>query len=155
VAAEPILAGEQISTARFREGQQVGGGVLGIPKGDVAVTVPLPASKVVGGVVGQGDHVVVYGTFDQDSQDKLPAQTVTLVPSVQVLKVVAPSTSGSVVTAASSSNADTMVTVALSPADAARVVFAQEQGSVWLALVPPQQAGVAVAPVSEKDVVAK
>lgn len=155
---EPIVAGEQISMARVREGTQVGGGTLGIPKGDVAMTLPLDASRVVDDVIGQGDHVTIYGTFDdqQSGTQAQPATTVVLVPDVQILRVTAPgassngSTSVSATATAAPSSNQTLVTLALSPKDAERVVFAQEQASVWLALLPPQQHGVSLPPVTER-----
>jgi hypothetical protein len=45
------------------------------------------------------------------------------------------------------------VTMALRPRDAQRVVFGQENGSVWLGLLPPGQAGTAQPPFTTGQVV--
>jgi hypothetical protein len=107
--------------------------------------------------------VTVYGSFDQVgdakatlngqvnqsgtsvkgnvtvSQASVPGVVLTLVPDSQVLKV-----------SPVSSEADSkiLVTLALKPQDSARIVFAEEQGSVWLALLPPDQQGADQAPVT-------
>ena len=41
-------------------------------------------------------------------------------------------------------------TLAVTPEEASVLIFAQEQGHVWLTLLPPNQDGVAVPPVSLK-----
>jgi hypothetical protein len=45
------------------------------------------------------------------------------------------------------------VTLALTPRDSAAVVFAQEQGSVWLSLLPPDQKGAKSRPVNALQLV--
>ena len=40
------------------------------------------------------------------------------------------------------------ITLAVTPEQAALLIFAQEQGHVWLTLLPPNQAGVHVPPVA-------
>src|SRR5947207_1480641 len=42
----------------------------------------------------------------------------------------------------------TLVTMALRPKDAQKLVYAQEEGSVWLALLPPHQHGARVPAVT-------
>src|ERR687892_2667074 len=64
-SSSPILAGEQISTARLRGQAEFGGGVLGIPEGHKAVTFPLEAPRALGGVLRTGDHVSIYATFTE------------------------------------------------------------------------------------------
>jgi pilus assembly protein CpaB len=138
-----IAAGEQITTARLRGSQQqLPGGSLGIPAGYQALTLPLDAPRLAGGLVQRSDHVTVYGTFTNIATQSggSPASTVTLVADAQVLKV---STSSQ----ETGSNKDHWITLALRPKDAAGVVFAQEQGSVWMSLLPPNAQGVSTAPV--------
>lgn len=156
----PILAGEQITSARLEGSAQIGGGVLGIPEGKQAVTVALNTPQAGGGVIKRGDHVAVYATFaDVDVlsgsvRDALSGRTtagrasigdftVTLVPDVQVLKVV-----GSTVTTAPSADSMIQLTLALTPADAQALVFSQELGKVWTALLPPGEKGRAVPALS-------
>lgn len=162
--AFPILQGEQITTARLQgSSTQVSGGVLGIPEGQKALTLPIALPQAVGGVIQAGDHVTLYATFEDVSiinatLDQLLAGkqtdtkkhdigsfTVTVVADVQVLKVANP--------LADQSGGDvSMLTLALSPEDAQKVVFSQEKGKVWLALLPPGETGTSVPALSVGEV---
>ena len=126
-----ILAGEQISTTRLRGSTQLPGGELGIPDGYTALSLPLESPRLAGGAIHQGDFVTVYATFDQ--QANIPAFTTALVPEVEVLKVGSSEAQGA--------DSATNITLALKPNDARNVVHSQEQGSVWLSLLPPNQQG--------------
>jgi pilus assembly protein CpaB len=133
----PILAGEQIPMARLQGSTALPGGAFGIPTGYEAMTLQLDSARIVGGLIRTGDHVSLYATF-QPPVTKY--ETITLVPDVRVLRVSAPTvdhpTDG------------TFVTMALRTGDAERVVFAQENGLVWMALQPPGQTGTRVGPVT-------
>ena len=129
--ASAIVAGEQIPTARL-EGTVVGG-TLGIPEGYEALTVSLEAPRAAGGAIRRNDHVTVYGTFKGLADNASGGSaTVVLVPNVEVLDVTSPVTGG-----LGSSDAELSITLALRHRDAQDVVFALEQGSVWLGLLPP------------------
>jgi hypothetical protein len=65
--------------------------------------------------------------------------TMNLVPDVQVLSVTDPITAGT-------GGEDTLVTLALKPVDSQRVVYGQNAGTVWLALLPPNEKGVKTPP---------
>ena len=165
----PILAGEQISTARLEgSSTQPEGGTLGIPEGQEAVTFTLDLPSAGGGVVQRGDHISVYASFSDVSvlrgsplndflRGKAPADNTeqrlgdfvaTVVPDVQVLKVV----QGAI--AADNNESRVMMTLALKPGDAAKVIFAQQKGVVWLALLPPNQRGEDVPPTSFTGLIA-
>ena len=133
----PVLAGEQISTTRLRGSEQLPGGNLGIPNGYQALTLPLESPRLAGGAVQQGDHVSVFGTFTNiaSARGNSPAATVTLVPDVEVLEVTTTEVTGE------TAQTTEMITLALKPKDAQDVVFAQEQGSVWMTLLPPNERG--------------
>jgi pilus assembly protein CpaB len=137
-----IAAGEQITTARLRGNTQLPGGSLGIPDGYQALTLPLDAPRLAGGAIERSDRVTIFGTFTQISSTtgNTPPSTVTLVPQAEILKV-----SGS---AEETGSKDYWVTLALKPRDAQKVVFAQEQGAVWLSLLPPNQKGINAPPVN-------
>lgn len=151
----PILAGEQISTARL-EGSttQPEGGALGIPQGQEAVTFSLDTPSAGGGAVQRGDHVTIYAAFSDvsritsgNAQVKLGDMVVTVVPDVQILKVVQG------VVSANSNEGRVLMTMALKPEDAAKVIFAQQQGAVWLALLPPNQRGENLPPTTITELV--
>lgn len=145
VTSTAVIAGEQMSAARLQGNETLPGGVLGIPDGYTAMTVALDTPRVAGGVVQRGDHVTIYGTFrDLGGEGGGRAGvTANLVPDVEVLKVQGPGTD----TATGAVNENTMVTLALEPKDAQKVVFAQEQGTVYLSLLPPGQEGTATKPL--------
>jgi len=163
----PIVAGEQITTARLAgSSTQPEGGVLGIPSGYEAVTISLQAPQAGGGLVRQGDHVSVYATFSNISllpasalrdflqgrasnnqTQKIPDFITTVAPDVQVLKVL----QGSIT--ATSQQANVALTLALKPQEAARLVFAQQKGALWMALLPPNQQGQSIPPSGLSDLI--
>ena len=66
-----------------------------------------------------------------------------VVPDVRVLDVVRPG----LATGSRASDEDALITLELLPLDAEKVLFAQQQGTAWLALLPPEEEGVVVPPV--------
>jgi pilus assembly protein CpaB len=163
--AVPILAGEQIPTARISG--TVPGGALAIPEGMEAITVSLDASRAVAGAIQTGDHVSIYSTFKGVSVDasgisvsgrasQSEATTVVLVPTAEVLAVFRP-------VSASAFNGDeaaqteqlpsaVAITLALSPVDTQDFVFAMENGTTWLGLLPPDADGQSLRPISYAEV---
>jgi pilus assembly protein CpaB len=155
-----ILAGEQIPAARISG--NVPGGALAIPKGMEAITVSLDASRGVAGAINSGDQVVIYGTFtdvtDIDTNKKLPTTTTVLVPTAELLAVFRPlqtSTFGGDETPSTSEQlpGSLAVTVALSPEDTQKFVFTMETGRVWFGLLPPDENGQPLQPISFAQVV--
>ena len=155
-----ILAGEQIPAARISG--NVPGGALAIPKGMEAITVSLDASRGVAGAINSGDQVVIYGTYtdftDIDTGEKIPTTTTVLVPTAELLAVFRPistSTFGSDETQSPSEQlpGSLAVTVALSPEDTQKFVFTMETGRVWFGLLPPDENGQPLQPISFAQVV--
>lgn len=137
-----ILAGEQVSTARLSGSEnELPGGVLGIPPGYEALSVPLEIPRVVAGVIKPGDHVAIHGSFDREGV------TTTLADDAEVLKIVSPEGF------AEDSASVSMITFALKPNESQRVVLGQELGRLWLTLLPPGQKGKHAAPVTIGGVV--
>jgi len=142
--AYPILAEEQIAAARLAGPLQAGGGVLGIPDGLQAASITLESQRVVAGALRQGDHVEVFGTFSARGSGSPTTRVV--IEDALVLAVASPEDSVGSPTAAS-----VTATLAVTPEQGSLLIFAQEQGHVWLTLLPPNQAGVGVPPVSLKE----
>jgi Flp pilus assembly protein CpaB len=152
--AAEILQNEQISTSRL-QGSQSGQGVLGIAPGFEAVTIQLEAQRVLNGVIQTGDHVVLYATgnpakqataasckaANKGTKEFFPGASLTLVPDVKILRVINPSTTGN------AGQGSSFVTLQLTPHDGAAVIAAQNQGLIWLSLLPPNQHGVQQPPV--------
>lgn len=144
--AMAVLEGQQVSTA-FIEGDPaaIAGGALGIPGGMEAVSIALEPSRVVGGDILAGDNLAVYASFGGATTTGTSGQpitkrggpvTVVLVEQAGVLKVIPPD-----VSAGGGPDATTLVTLALDPKDVQRLIYAQENGKVWLGLLPPNQEG--------------
>jgi pilus assembly protein CpaB len=156
--AVAILAGEQIPQARITGNVQ--GGALSIPEGMEALTVSLDAPRGVAGLLNTGDSVTIYSTFKEVARRDGSTETVTivLVPTVELLAVhrpLASSTFGGDDTAAQGEQLPNSlaVTVALTPEDAQRFVFAMENGSTWFGLLPPDAQGETMKPIGIAQVV--
>ena len=152
-----ILAGEQIPGARISG--NVPGGALAIPKGMEAITVSLDAPRGVAGAINTGDHVTIYSTF-RDAPTKgaeRETTTVVLVPTAELLAVFRPLASATFgsdeATAGEQLPGSLAVTVALTPEDAQHFVFSMESGSVWFGLLPPDESGQPMEPITFAEVV--
>ncbi len=165
-----ILAGEQIPVSRV-QGGKVEGGVLSIPEGHQAITVSLEAPRAVGAALAGGDNVTVLATFTAvtleekgkknqqqttatgQQQTEPVAATVVLVPQVEVLRVSVPQTTAVGGQETADTTGDISVTLAFLPVEAQRFVFALEQGTVYLSLLPPDAEGVELEPVTVDAIV--
>ncbi|HWL65301.1 MAG TPA: hypothetical protein VNP73_04940, partial [Actinomycetota bacterium] len=74
--------------------------------------------------------VSIYGTFEPENDG--PEFTAVVVPDVEVLDVLVPSSGG-----LGAGGGETSITLALTPEAAQEVVFSQEHGKIWLALMAP------------------
>ena len=153
-----ILAGEQIPAARISG--NVPGGALAIPEGMQAITVSLDASRGVAGAINAGDHVTIYSTFkDAPRKGGTVNETVTsvLVPTAELLAVFRPLASSTFGDDESTSSeqlpGSLTVTVALTPEDTQRFVFSMESGSTWFGLLPPDESGQPMEPITFAHVV--
>lgn len=137
-----ILAGEQITTARLQGSEQLPGGALGIPADHQALTLAVNAPQGAGAAVRSNDQVMVYASFDK-GPDGEPV-TVTLVPNVEILKV----TNSVAGDAEATASDELLVTMALRPKEAQKVVFAQHEGTVYFALQAPAEESAMANPVT-------
>ena len=156
--AVAILAGEQIPEARITGNVQ--GGALSIPEGMEALTVSLDAPRGVAGLINTGDSVTIYSTFKEVARRDGSTETVTvvLVPTVELLAVHRPLAStafGGDDTQAQGEQlpGSLAVTVALTPEDSQRFVFTMETGRVWFGLLPPDESGQPMKPITIAQVV--
>jgi pilus assembly protein CpaB len=140
--------------------QVTGAGVLAIPSGMVAVTVPLCLPAAVAGYVQPGSKVAVFDTYSlrnlqvsqscsgssqtQSAQGSGGIRTRMVLPRVLVLSVSsAPAKSAASTTAlgsssaASSTSGPVLVTMAVSQPDAERLILLTETGLPYLALLTP------------------
>jgi Flp pilus assembly protein CpaB len=169
-ATSPILANEQIPLERL-SGSEGAFNRLNICDTCVAVTVRVDGPRGVGGVVQQGDFISLYATFEglkvfgntrdlldtlqgkanpaqQQTQPtqvaELPSFTMTVEPTVKVLRVENPSTSttGTDSSQSKTSEGDVTLTLDVPRADAEFVVYTMEKGALWFGLLPPNQQGL-------------
>jgi pilus assembly protein CpaB len=162
-----LFAQEQIPVARI-QGGEVPGGQLSIPEGHQAVTVALDAPAAISGVLTGGDHVSIYATFTGVSLvrlnkkfEPLPGSTettaerfdttVVLVPDVEVLRVLRDGSGATEVPgqiAEQSTTSGVQVILALEPEEAQKLVFTLNQGVPYLSLLPPDEDGVQLDPLT-------
>lgn len=152
VLAIPLAKGEQLTTSRFQFSSQAGL-AFSIPKGFVAVTIPTDDVRGVAGLIKPGDNIAVVTSIKLNANDENSWTTKILLPGARVLAVgrntgaeaETPKTTsqGSALAAGANSGARqggaSNLTLALSPADAQRVVLAQEMGRIWIALLPTEE----------------
>lgn len=147
-AAVDLQPGEQVLDSRFvSPEQQKAQGLVAVPTGMITTTVLLSPERAVGGAVAAGDTVSVFisqGSAGGLTHLQLHSALVTAVQGAAGVGAVT-GTSGTAATstgapgvtpAASISTLPTsslMVTLALAPPDAERLVWGVEHGTLWLA----------------------
>ncbi|GAA1893652.1 Flp pilus assembly protein CpaB [Lapillicoccus jejuensis] len=148
VAVNDIQPGEFVLSARFTT-TAVGEQAISVPQGQVAVAAQLSDPAKVGSFVRPGSRIVVFDTYaapattggaganpTQGTSTGGGQSTKVLLPDALVIAVgstsLTPAEDGA---AAPSSGADTvLVTLALSPDDAARLVHAIQTGKLYAGL---------------------
>jgi Flp pilus assembly protein CpaB len=163
-----IFAGEQIPVGRI-QGGEIPGGQLSIPEGHQAMTIALDAPAAISGALAGGDHVSIFATFTGVSLVKLNKKfeplpgntgedaaprfdtTVVLVPDVEVLRVIREGTGAGEVPGQieeQSVSSGVQVILALEPVEAQKLVYALNQGVPYLTLLPPDEEGVQLDPLT-------
>jgi pilus assembly protein CpaB len=139
-AAVDIVKGEQLLLERWVGAEDVGGRrLLSIPENYQAVSIGVDLVRQVAGFVTPGDKVSMVVTMPRGGQD----QTEFLLQNVQVLAVGATALtrssqgSGGRVNQGKGSQTLTAVTLAIPEQAVQNVVFAEEKGSIYLTLMPP------------------
>jgi Flp pilus assembly protein CpaB len=154
-----ILANEQIPATRLSTGELPLGGNLGISEGHIAVAVELQTPQGGAGNIQVGDNISVFATYQNvqvipgnvrqlatqpaiasggTAKRDLPDFTVTLIPTVRVLRIENPQVDTET---GEQEGGSIRVTLDLEPQDAQNLVFAQENARVWLGLLPPNEEG--------------
>jgi Flp pilus assembly protein RcpC/CpaB len=136
--------------------------------------VTLDGPRAIAGALAGGDNVTIYATFEgvkislvqkdflnavqQGSVSGLQVQgelpefdtTVVLSPEVEVLRVTREGSGDPAqeVSDAQSAQGNTTLTLAFLPDEAQRFVFAMELGKVYLALLPTDEAGTELEPLT-------
>jgi pilus assembly protein CpaB len=162
VVAAPINKGEQITSTKFIKPEEIGLAFM-VPSDMVAVSIPVNEVIGVSNLINVGDKVNVIATFTPPQQQAgaAPPETTeaeapvliqkeitkTLLWNVEVLYVgtrivteKTPTQQGGILGGQAEQGTKeieiTTVTLAVTPEDSEKLVFSEEMGSVWLALLP-------------------
>jgi Flp pilus assembly protein CpaB len=155
-STQPIFANEQIPVSRLSTAEE-NPNRIGVSEGHIAVSVEIDAPQGGLGTIQAGDNVTVFATYEGvqairgnlpqllnnpsvSTQPKveLPDFTLTLIPTVRVLKIQNPEIDSET---GRSDSSRIQVTLDLEPEDAQNLVFAQEEARIWLGLLPPDEEG--------------
>jgi pilus assembly protein CpaB len=141
VATTDLLPGEQVLASRFVDpASLVDPDVVPIPRGMQQLSIALESQRILGGELVPGATVGVFVSLP--SENDRPAQTHLALHKVLVSKVEdgipAAQTDGQSPPQNSTGlpEGSRLVTLALSAADAEKVVFGAEHGKIWLSLEP-------------------
>ena len=159
VTAAPVNKGEQITSTKFVKPEQIGLAFM-IPGDMVAISIPVNEVIGVSNLINVGDKVNVIATFSppgeeaaETAEETLAEEVViekeitkTLLWNVEVLYVgtriviVEEEEAGEVLGGETKKEIKASdirtVTLAVTPEDSEKLVFTEEMGSVWLALLP-------------------
>jgi Flp pilus assembly protein CpaB len=135
-----IPAGRILTRAEFPPSQTRIGN-LHIPRGKTALALQMTNVPGVAGFAGAGDRINVYGAFENGGDDAARAQLV--MQGVEVLKV-----NGTTLAPAQGEpeGADLVFLVAVSPAEAERLVYLMTFEKLYFSLVPKDQPPVPPTP---------
>ncbi|WHP58170.1 RcpC/CpaB family pilus assembly protein [Arthrobacter sp. KFRI-F3372] len=154
VTAVGLEPGEQLLAARLVDPRDLVPGTVPVPEGLEEVTILLTPERLLGGRIEAGDKVTVYSSFkteeDMPADAPVPAEVKgwkqstgllfhdVLVTAVQKAAPETKKSAGNDSSDATASevempNGAAFVTVARSDADAAKLVFGAEFGTIWLA----------------------
>jgi pilus assembly protein CpaB len=129
-----IAKGEVLTASQFGRGAAAPGAGLQIPPGHNGVTMNMPPPQGVAHYTQAGDLVNVYVTTKDPGGTTI---TKLLLSNVQVL---ANRSAGAPTTEGVAASGEVLLTLALTPEDAEKVIFAKENGSLWFGLVRPGDA---------------
>jgi pilus assembly protein CpaB len=138
VAAVDLVSGEQILSSRFASPAELkAAGTVDVPKGMLEVTISLDPPRVVGGKLQPGDTVGVFVSLEEGPDDQGPVSHLALhkVLVTDVQGLAAPA-EGSTDDSAPVPANNVLITLAVSAANAEKIVYTQEFGRIWLSKEP-------------------
>ncbi|MBV9832676.1 MAG: Flp pilus assembly protein CpaB [Marmoricola sp.] len=142
VATTTIYPGEQIVTSKFGAAGSAGTTALTIPKGDMAISVSLSDPSRVAGFVNPGDKVSIFYSSTSSGNGNTPGGAFTrlLLPNVQVIGVGTTTVTPKTTTAADGTQSTeqlprTLLTLSVSQAEAQKVIFASNTGTLAFGLL--------------------
>lgn len=142
VARHDFAAGEVLTMHRLQSPQRGHQLAAFIPPGHRAVAIPIDATHASGGLIAPHDRVDLLASFDFGSGEQRQSYIFTLWQDLEVLSVGPRLPGGETLRGAAART----VTVAVEPAAVAHVLFAIENGTVFLALRAPEDVDVLAEP---------
>ncbi len=169
IALIPILAGEPVLAAKLADEARAGQGLTYlIPEGRRALAIKVDKVIAAGGLIQPGDRVDIYAVLEVDRLDPLTGQRIGGVERplivAQLIEVLAveqellqvlptqgnqersPEAGGALVKQADPQPAGSVVTLAVTPAEAQLLLFAEEEGAIRLAVRGPEDTAIAASP---------
>lgn len=136
VTAVNLVPGEQLLRSRLVNPASLqAAGTVAVPRGMQEVSVQLSPDRVAGGRIAAGDTVGIFVSFPASASG--PAMTRLVFHKVLVTAVQgAPADTGKPGSTAGAPTGSELVTFALSTADATKVVYSAQYGSIWLSKEP-------------------
>lgn len=144
----PLSKGEQVTVARFSL-PSAAGLAYSVPGDQVAIAIPVDEVRGISGMVRPGDRVAVFVTIESPDETLEGAKvTRLLIPEAKVVAMgtalsaepvqqTAQGDGGTLVTEnREEAAAPSVMTLAVPPADAEKLIFSEEVGSVWITLLP-------------------
>ncbi|MFZ0324285.1 MAG: Flp pilus assembly protein CpaB [Actinomycetes bacterium] len=136
VALSPIFAGQQILAQQF--GQPSESSTLSIPKDKIAISVQLGDPNRVAGFVVPGSQVAVFVTLPSQA-NRASGKTQVILTRAEVIGV-GPSTVTTQTTSTDSGQtteqiSNAILTLALTQQEAQQVIYGQDQGPLYFALL--------------------
>ncbi|WP_427172021.1 Flp pilus assembly protein CpaB [Arthrobacter sp. 92] len=144
VTSVSLQPGEQLLAARLVDPRELSPGTVPVPAGLGEVTFLLTPERILGGRLQAGDKVTVYTSFKSDESAAAGAKQSTgllfhdvLVTAVQkaapeTQKTSSGNSSSTTDNAVAMPNGSAFITVARTDAEAAKMVFGAEFGTLWL-----------------------
>jgi pilus assembly protein CpaB len=128
VASTDIYPGQQLTLSQFVPGVGI---ATSLAPNQRAITVPMQAAPALAGNLAAGDHVDIYVGFTGENGARSPALRL-LASNIRVLQAPTGGAGG----VASSGPQGGNVTLAVSNSVAPTVMFAADNGKLWMALRP-------------------
>ena len=144
----PLSKGEQVTSARFAVPSSAGL-AYSVPSDQVAIAIPVDEVRGISRLVRPGDRVAVFVTLENGPEEEGDI-TRLLLPEAKVVAMGGSLSSeqaqaaadteggggGAFAAADTETDAPRVMTLSVTPVDAEKLVFAQETGKVWIALLP-------------------
>jgi pilus assembly protein CpaB len=146
-AVTDVQVGEQVLVQRFASPDTTTTGDVEVPSDLQQISVPLEVPRAVGAVLEPGNKIALFFSGDDDKGKPI---TGLALRDVLLVKVQGGGV-GKGDDAGAAPSGTQVLTIAVSPEDATRVVYAAEHAHIWLAL-EPKDGGNGTAIVTPKNV---